>query len=288
MFWGKHHVGMITDDKLVTAADMAGASPLLGPVVFGALFERTIENGDGTFRGFQPRVLAYKFRVKVQEVERLIAAFVELGIVAGERLVNWAKRQGAAAAAASAAQKMERTVSKATERVRRFRATRREAARQGDLFGRVSSGVSPVTPPVSRNAPPAPPYKDSDSDSERDRPFPLLTEGEIPQPRRAGSTRAAGINPRALGSSPRSREAPPRETGRNPRATGQNPRALSTNPNAVADWNGRALQGEILMPFAGGRRLRPTVREQRQAEFRERLFRVAMRMTAEGANGVAA
>ncbi|HUC70407.1 MAG TPA: hypothetical protein VMS01_04365 [Stellaceae bacterium] len=171
MFWGKHHVGMITDDKLVTAADMAGASPLLGPVVFGALFERTIENGDGTFRGFQPRVLAYKFRVKVEEVERLIAAFVELGIVAGERLVNWAKRQGAAAieAGLAAAKSVDRAITKSAERMRRKRERDAAAHRQGELFTAAAKEAShrPVTashPGVTCDAtaslPPAPPTRD--------------------------------------------------------------------------------------------------------------------------------
>ena len=49
----------------------------------------------------------------------------------------------------------------------------------------------------------------------------------------------------------------------------------------------QALQGEILLPMAGRRPRRLTAREQRQAEFRETAFRVAMELEAE-ARGVAA
>ncbi len=44
--WGKYLIGMISDDKFLAAADLAGVNPPI-PLVFCALFERAIENHDG-------------------------------------------------------------------------------------------------------------------------------------------------------------------------------------------------------------------------------------------------
>jgi hypothetical protein len=126
MLWAKHYVGMVTDDKFAAAADIAAVNPLLPPVLFSALFERAIENGDGTIAGFQPRVFAAKFKVGLDEVGRTLAAFAELAIVVGDCIVNWTKRQGQAAivGVASNVNKVARKLS--TPRTRKHRARERQ------------------------------------------------------------------------------------------------------------------------------------------------------------------
>jgi hypothetical protein len=215
MLWAKHYVGMVTDDKFAAAADIAAVNPLLPPVLFSALFERAIENGDGTIAGFQPRVFAAKFRVGLDEVARTLAAFAELAIIAGDCLANWTKRQGQAAVAA--AQEVKRKVTAGAERMRRYRRRKRQDDRQGEFFAEASHPPSPVTPiqsdqqvapPVTAPSPHSP-LKDSD--------FPRGS----PQPPTAWGARQSR------------------------RQEGTNPRALGLNP--------RAQQRGLLLPFAGGR-----------------------------------
>lgn len=154
--WGKHFIGMISDDKFLAAADIAEVNPLLPPVVFSALFERAIENHDaGSFAGFQPRALAAKFRVAVEEVERVIAAFAELAIVAGGRLVNWVKRQ----ACSETVKRVSGVSSVSTPRVKRFRARQRDP-RQGEFLLPIqggSQGETGETPERERDKKEVPP-----------------------------------------------------------------------------------------------------------------------------------
>ena len=182
MQWAKHYVGMVTDDKFAAAAEIAAVGPLLPPVLFSALFERAAENGDGSITGFQPRVFAVKFKVSVEEVGRTLAAFAELALVAGDRLANWVKRQGAAAAETVRTVTQKITgVTRVTgrrssaPRMRKLREKQRQASRQGELLLPLpGGGVTPVTDDVTPVTPVTgdteeregakPPEKESESD----------------------------------------------------------------------------------------------------------------------------
>jgi hypothetical protein len=183
MQWAKHYVGMVTDDKFAAAADIAAVNPLLPPVLFSALFERAIENGDGTIAGFQPRVFAAKFRVELDEVGRTLAAFAELAIVVGDRIINWTKRQGQAAIAgvASNLNKVARKLS--TPRTRKHRARERQLSLLLPIAGTPES-VPGGVPAFPERVPSVPDPKndaisidcvDTEKERERDQDSSLVT-----------------------------------------------------------------------------------------------------------------
>lgn len=141
MQWGKHYVGMVSDPKHDAAAKIAGVPKWMPRILWDSLFERAVENGDGTISGFQPIVFAAQFDVALDDVQRVLSAFIELAMLAGERLLNWAKRQGRAASEAVAAAPAQR-VSSAVLRQRRYAEKKRAHGLQGSLMFSIDGGVS--------------------------------------------------------------------------------------------------------------------------------------------------
>ena len=125
--WCKLYPHALTDPLWLAVADDAGTSPGLVGATFVELLTWTTEHApdSGSIAGFDPRVWAAWMRVKVDEIERIIASLRNFGRLAGDTIANWLKRQGQAAIAAA------RSVS--TPRTRKFRAKERDR-RQGELL----------------------------------------------------------------------------------------------------------------------------------------------------------
>jgi hypothetical protein len=176
--WFKHYHGAATDPKFLAAADIACSDPALAFAAFGCALEYASKNPDrGSLAGFNPQIVASFYRRSLDEVRRLLAAFAELGMIVGERVAKWAKRQGAAAV------KLATAVSSGATRQRRYRARRAAAEREPELPGlaaaSVTEGATPVTPGVTERV---------TSAADRDREQELIPpRGGPPQ---GGATRA--------------------------------------------------------------------------------------------------
>jgi hypothetical protein len=87
------------DPKWLAVADMAGSSR---PIVFSA-FAKCLTHANqnevrGSITGLHPQVIASWCGVTLQEINRIFQAFRELGILIGDRIAKWAKRQSEKAA----------------------------------------------------------------------------------------------------------------------------------------------------------------------------------------------
>jgi hypothetical protein len=162
--WFKHHHGAALDAKWLAVADMAGSTPANVWSVFSGALEYASDHDDrGSTVGLNPQVLASFYRIAVGEVRQVLGALKEIGVIVGDRIAKWAKRQGTNLGSAA------RPVSAGALRMRRLRAKRAADPRQGslDLVAGVTSPAPGVTAGVTEGV-------TSATDLERDRENPSV------------------------------------------------------------------------------------------------------------------
>lgn len=149
MDWYKRYRGTAFDPKFKAVALSAGSTRCNALAVWDATLEFASEHDDrGSVVGLNSLVVASGLDLAVDEVNRILAGFVALGMIAADRIAKWAKRQGVAVAAATAAP----ILSAAARRTRRYRQRKAEGAREPELpFSQsVTEGVTGVTEGVTR------------------------------------------------------------------------------------------------------------------------------------------
>jgi len=147
--WYKRFHGTAYDPKFTVVAIEAQSDHCHALGVWDALLETTSDREEdrGSLAKIDLRVVAAGLHLAVDEVKRIWSAFISLGMIAGERVAKWAKRQGAAAA------KLAKPVSAAAQRMRRYRRRKAEDHRQGAFSfteAGVTEGVTRVTPGVTQ------------------------------------------------------------------------------------------------------------------------------------------
>jgi hypothetical protein len=139
MRWFKLFNEASLDPKWLAIADLAGSSPAIASATFFRMLGFANEQPErGSIAGFERElpVLASFYRVTIDELRRVWAAIAELGMLAGDRIANWSKRQDEEPRAPAIRRK-----SPAAIRQERRRAKRRAASAEPEL-----PGVTPVTP----------------------------------------------------------------------------------------------------------------------------------------------
>ena len=176
--WYKRFHGTAYDPKFTAAGLEAQSTHCNALGVWDALLETTSDREEdrGSLANVDLRVVAAGLRLGLEEVKRIWSAFVSLGMIVGERVAQWAKRQGAAAA------KLAKPVSAAAQRMRRYRRRKADDDRQGAFSfteAGVTEGVTRVTPGVTQGVTSA-----VEEETDRDR---IPPRGAPPQ---GGSARA--------------------------------------------------------------------------------------------------
>lgn len=125
--WTKVYENALTDIKYLAIADKTGAPRLLIGATFTKLllYTGTHHPDTGSFEGFDIRIWATWAEASVDLIERVIEGLREFGLLSGNAIANWAKRQGKSVIAAA-----ERIASAGALRQRRYRARRAEEARR--------------------------------------------------------------------------------------------------------------------------------------------------------------
>jgi hypothetical protein len=149
--WFKLWHEALDDPKFLGIADRIKSKP--GDVfhVFMKLLKRASENDDrGSILGFDDWGEAAWLRIPVEEVRRIVEAICSIGMIAGDRIAKWTKRQGAAAA------KLVKPPTAHALRQRRYVRRKAEDDRQSaSAFTKpaepagVADGVTPVTSGVT-------------------------------------------------------------------------------------------------------------------------------------------
>jgi hypothetical protein len=122
--WHKHFHGTVFDPKFTAAAEIAGSEHSRVFAVWIAASDfASVDQDRGSVRSIDLRIVAAGVRLGFDEVKRIWAAFIELNMIALDRLVGWAEQQGVA--------KLVKAVSAGAERTRRYRQRKAEEARQG-------------------------------------------------------------------------------------------------------------------------------------------------------------
>jgi len=128
----------------LAVADMAGSSPALAWHTFSAALAYANEQPNrGSIAGFNPQIVASFCRVAVDEVRRVIQALRELGILLGERIAKWTKRQV----------EKDQALSPGAARTRKWRRDKSDDARQTALDFEASPSVTravTVMAPIER------------------------------------------------------------------------------------------------------------------------------------------
>jgi hypothetical protein len=92
--WFKHHHGMCGDEKWLMVAEASGVNRLAVSHIFERLCEHASAAGDrGSIAGFNPYPAAWWCQIPVELVGHVIEAMRGIGVIVGERLANWSKRQ---------------------------------------------------------------------------------------------------------------------------------------------------------------------------------------------------
>jgi hypothetical protein len=92
--WLKLWNETFVDDRFDAAADMAGSTVAVATFAFLRASAAANQNDDrGSFAGLSLQVIASRCKVPLDEIRRLFDAFLELGMIAGDRIADWDKRQ---------------------------------------------------------------------------------------------------------------------------------------------------------------------------------------------------
>ena len=144
--WYKRFHGTAYDPKFTAAAIEAESDHCHALGVWDALLETTSDREEdrGSLAKIDLRVVAAGLHLAIDEVRRIWDAFISLGMIAGERVAKWAKRQGAAVAKLAQA-----TVSAGAVRTRRWRQKKAVDPRQTEMLFAISGNASSVTSQAS-------------------------------------------------------------------------------------------------------------------------------------------
>jgi hypothetical protein len=192
--WFKLWHDALDDVKFLGIADRIQSEPARVFHVFLKLLKRASENEDrGSITGFDDWGEAAWLRIPVEEVRRIVEAIRDIGMIVGDRIAKWAKRQGAAAAKLAQA-----AVSAGAQRMRRYRRRKAEDDRQGAFSFTepgVTEGVTRVTSGVTDGVTSA---AERETDRDLNPPRGAPPQGGNPRPRfktmRSGGTRSAGTS----------------------------------------------------------------------------------------------
>jgi hypothetical protein len=153
MDWFRSHHGAPTDPKWLTIGRRARVRPGDVAAIVWALLDHASQNEDdrGSIAGFDVEALADFYQYDVEQIEAVVAALVDKGIIAGNRFSAWGKRQP----------KRERPDDNSASRVKAFRekhkasemgvtstvtpcnaAGRQETPREEEIRGEKSSGTN--------------------------------------------------------------------------------------------------------------------------------------------------
>ena len=144
--WFRSWHGAPTDPKWLMIAARAKVLPGMVVAVAWALFDRASSAEDrGSIAGFDPESFACFTGFETAQIEAIVAAMRDKGVIAGERLANWEKRQ--------TKHERERAPDpNVAERVRRSREAKKLAA---EAPGKPAVDPDPAAEPSA--APPAAP-----------------------------------------------------------------------------------------------------------------------------------
>jgi hypothetical protein len=94
--WTKVYENALTDTKYLAIAGKTGAPRLLIGATFTELllYTGTHHPDTGSFEGFDVRVWATWAEVSIELIERVLEGLREFGLLSGNTIANWAKRQG--------------------------------------------------------------------------------------------------------------------------------------------------------------------------------------------------
>jgi hypothetical protein len=117
MMWFKHPHNDSLDPKFKVIALQANSTRAVALSVWNLVQELSSANDDrGSVLWFDPHVIAAGLDLAVDEVLRIWDAFIARGMIAGDRIADWNRRQGCAAATSSNKKRAQ-----AAERQRRCR-----------------------------------------------------------------------------------------------------------------------------------------------------------------------
>lgn len=107
MQWYRAYDGTVSDPKLAEAAMIAEVSRSVSIAAWHSILENACSVADNGRIDITARRIAIMLTEPIRDIERLLKGFEEVGIIDGQMVVNWGKRQYAS--------------DKSTDRVRRFR-----------------------------------------------------------------------------------------------------------------------------------------------------------------------
>lgn len=92
--WFRSWHGAPTDPKWLGIARRAGVAPGIAVAVAWALMDRASQSADrGSIGGYDAEGLAYFYGCEPENVEAIVAAMVDKGMIVNERFTSWEKRQ---------------------------------------------------------------------------------------------------------------------------------------------------------------------------------------------------
>ena len=184
MNWGKMYEGAPDDRKWDLVAECAGSTPPAVWSVFSSAWNHALQH-DGDLTRLSLELVAHRWKLALDEVQRIWREMTRLGVVAGNMLRAWAERQAPVAMGAAA-----RTASAGALRVRRHRERKRAAA---EVPAGVTAGVTcnasplhPLSEDQKRGEPPpvVPPER-----GDRSPPSSMRTRGRTRRPPRRAEPR---------------------------------------------------------------------------------------------------
>lgn len=92
--WFRSWHGAPTDPKWLGIAKRAGVAPGIAVAVAWALMDRASQSADrGSIDGYDAEGLAYFYGCEPENVEAIVAAMVDKGMIVDGRFTSWEKRQ---------------------------------------------------------------------------------------------------------------------------------------------------------------------------------------------------
>jgi len=182
--WLKLWIGTADDPKLRAAARMAGCHKAIAVNAWIAALEYAGEHQDrGSVKGLLPEVLAEICDTTREIAVRLFQAFRELGMLLGERIAKWTKRQ---------TDKPERPRTANAEAVARCRQRKAEKDAQGALDFAMPA-FQTISPAFQKTISPA---ADTEEEREEDSPSGISESNDsesIPQRRKKSEAEFQGF-----------------------------------------------------------------------------------------------
>src|SRR5690606_25908663 len=92
--WFRSWHGAPTDPKWLGIARRAGVAPGIAVAVAWALMDRASQASDrGSIAGYDSEGLAYFYGCEPEQVEAIVAAMADKGVISDGRVAGWEKRQ---------------------------------------------------------------------------------------------------------------------------------------------------------------------------------------------------